>query len=130
MTEVIQTLKAATANLLLPPEATLSLEIFYHVNPSPTAESLKLADLLTWTGHSPATPVEQQEFTGLASYISALLGPSTTPDLSQRLTALQTTLETELTDIQVYRIGPGAGEIYAIGQDAERNFAGLKLAKE
>ncbi len=129
MTEIIQTLKTAIADLMLPPEAAPSLELFYHVNPSPTAESLKLADLLTWTGHSLATPVEQQDFSDFARYFASLPGVDTIPDLNQHLTTLQTTLESQLTNLQVYRVGPATGEVYTIGQDAAGNFAGLKLGK-
>lgn len=128
MLEIIQTLQAANASLKPNQEATRLFELFYHVNPSATADDLTLSELLTWTGHNPETPVEQLDFSDFPAYFSSFQNSQVNePGLGERLATLQTMLQNKLTNLQIYRIGPASvGELYCIGQDAEGNFAGLK----
>lgn len=120
MTEIIQTLKAATDGLAQP------FEVFYHVNPM--QHGLTISEFLTWTGHNLETPVQIQEISGLFSKLSTFPDPdkNTPEQTTQQLARLRTVLERELTNIHVFYISQGGGETYIIGKDQEGNFAGLK----
>ncbi|MDQ4141953.1 MAG: nuclease A inhibitor family protein [Bacteroidota bacterium] len=123
MTEIIQTLKAATSGLALSPDDAPPFEVFFHVNPSPAGNGLKLNELLTWTGHSPETQVEIQE---LSDFLLQLSNIKPLRNHLPELTRLQTILHQTLSNVQVYRIYMPQEETYIIGQDEEGNFAGLK----
>lgn len=127
MTEIIQTLKAA-AGLILTANNVSPFEVFYHVNPSPTKDGLKIPELLIWTGHNPETPVVLKELPDFITKfsLSVPLSTNSTTRTTRQLTELQATLAQELTPVWVYHLGTNTPETYIIGQDAEGNFAGLK----
>lgn len=120
MTEIIQTLKAATNGL------AQSFDIFYHVDP--THDGLTLTEFLTWTGHSLETPVEVLELPEFFSLLSDLTfsDATTKEQVIQSFNSLRAVLEQELTSLHVFRMGPDKSETYIIGKEQEGNFAGLK----
>jgi hypothetical protein len=122
MTEIIQILKTALDGLAPVGKNALLYEVFFHVNP--VATDLQLSELLTWTGHDPYTPVTTQDFSEFCRQYRNEAAPTLSPE---HLPGLQTVLEQNLTNLQVYHIGSNPEQTYIIGEDEEGNFAGLKL---
>lgn len=123
---VIEILQKASADLLFISESESPFEVFFWELPEGTEVTSEM--MLQQTGISADTPID---FSDLESFFSVATTHqdwhgSFEKEIVEKYQHLGQTLQENLTDIQVIRIGKINIDIYIIGKTADGNLAGLK----
>jgi hypothetical protein len=120
---LIARLEEAVDGLLYPSETDAPVKVFVWRGEAPFSQQA----LLETGGHGEKTPIK---ITGIERFF----GPVTTPQSwheeeeqkrTQRFTALRDLLETELTNIEVYKVGSVKIDMFVIGRTADGTYCGI-----
>lgn len=123
MTDLIRQLQQAIDGLLFPSETDAPIHIFVWRDTAPFSPQA----LLTHRGYQSTTPIQETS-------LERFFRPVTTPrdwhgpeeqERVQRFTTLRALLQTELSDVTVYKIGTGAIDVYVVGRDQNNNYVGI-----
>jgi Nuclease A inhibitor-like protein len=123
MTDVIlDTLKQATEGLLYTSESDYPFDVFLW-----QTDTLTPKKVLIETKHPKNTPVQAGDFDQFFAQVTQekdWYGPEEKETVA-RYKELVKTLQTTLSDIQVYRVGKIELEVYIVGKTPEGPFAGI-----
>ncbi len=123
MTDLIRQLQQAVDGLQFPSETDAPVRPFVWRDKAPFSPQA----LLIHRGYHSTTPIGE-------SSIDRFFRSVTTPrdwhgpeeqERVQRFTALRDLLQTELSDVTVYKIGTPAIDVYVVGRDKDGNYLGI-----
>ena len=122
---IVDELKKATAGLLYPSESDEPFEAFLWEN---GGGSLTTQHFLDLSGHKPADGVEEVK---LDDFFSELTADQDWYGEAERETAegyrrLLRTLENQLSDLRVFRVGKVNKDIYIVGRTSSGGWAGIR----
>ena len=128
--ELIDQLKSASEGLLFMSESDYPFEVFSWESSNPTSltrENLTTQKVLELTGHPQDTPVEVvtvNDFFRVATTEQDWYGEEELATL-KKYHKLVETLNNNLSDLKVYRIGKIEIDVYVIGQTSTGDYAVL-----
>ena len=124
---IIDMLSKQTENLLFMSESDYPLEPFCWEQQT-RGDEISEADVCMLTQTSTETPIEKMDF-------SAFFAPATTmedwfgeeeKESATKFQDLAKTLQANLTELTVFKIGDTKKEVYIVGKTLEGNLAGVK----
>jgi hypothetical protein len=123
MTDLIRQLQQATDGLLFPSETDAPVYVFVWRDRAPFSPQA----LLQHRGYHSTTPIQE---TSIERFFRSVTTPRDwhgpeEQERVQRFTALRDLLQTELSDVTVYKIGTGAIDVYVVGRDGSGNYLGI-----
>jgi hypothetical protein len=122
---IVEALKKATAGLLYTSESDEPFEAFLWKN---RGGSLSTQHFLDLSGHKPADGVEEVK---LEDFFSELTADQDWYGVAEKETAekyrrLFRTLENQLSDLRVFRVGKVNKDIYIVGRTSSGGWAGIR----
>jgi hypothetical protein len=121
-TAILDTLKQATEGLLYTSESDYPFDVFLW-----QTNTLTPKQLLTKTKHAKNTPVQVGDFAQFFAQVTEekdWYGPEEKEKVA-KYKQLVNTLQTLLSDIQVYRVGEIEIDVYLVGKTSEGSLAGI-----